>query len=155
MDSYRILEIVLSVAVPLLILVAGWLWSQHRENIHKNETLEATIKNTEKSDIHEQLSTLENMINRTTEQLDRLSDKVDSLTTSQSKITSMNRLNGRYTHELAQLVMTLSEGIRDQHLDGNITKAINKYRSFEEHTLGNIVGGGEGISPIDTPHHDS
>ena len=53
----------------------------------------------------------------------------------------MNRLNGQYTHELAQLVMVLAEGLRDQHLDGNITRAVEKYRKFEADALGSIVTG--------------
>ena len=56
-------------------------------------------------------------------------------------IMKMNRLNGQYTHELAQLVIVLAEGVRDQHLDGNITRAITKYRHFESTALGDYITG--------------
>ncbi len=36
--------------------------------------------------------------------------------------------------ELASVVMVLAEGLRDQHLDGNITKAVEKYRKYESDT---------------------
>lgn len=63
-------------------------------------------------------------------------------------IMQMNRLNGQYTHELAQLVIVLAEGVRDQHLDGNITRAITKYRQFESTALGDyITGGGHNDNP--------
>ena len=45
------------------------------------------------------------------------------------------QINAQYVHELAELVMTLAEGMRDQHLDGNITRAIASLRSFEHTTL--------------------
>lgn len=57
-------------------------------------------------------------------------------------IANTNRVNGQCTYELAQLVMVLSEGMRDQHLDGNITRAIEAYRRFESGTLGNFLTGG-------------
>ena len=63
-------------------------------------------------------------------------------------IRSLNRstrLNGQYVHELAQLVMVLSEGMRDQHLDGNITRAINDYRKFEADALNSLLTGGANL----------
>lgn len=56
-------------------------------------------------------------------------------------IAKTNRMNGQCTYELAQLVMVLSEGMRDQHLDGNITRAIDTYRKFESSTLGGFLTG--------------
>lgn len=45
------------------------------------------------------------------------------------------QISAQYVHELAELVMTLAEGMRDQHLDGNITRAIASLRAFEHDTL--------------------
>lgn len=70
-------------------------------------------------------------------------DNTEKLEKNLSHITMLNRMNGRYTHELAQLVMVIGEGIRDQHLDGNITRAIVKYRSFESSVLGDFITGDE------------
>ena len=41
--------------------------------------------------------------------------------------------------ELVTVVMTLAEGLRDQHLDGNITRAVEKYRKYESDTLNRVV----------------
>lgn len=153
MDPYRILDIVISISMPLLILVLGWVYVQHQNNTDDHKKLKDKIKSMADNDVHEQLDSLEKMVEKTTNQIEALSDKVDALTDSQRRISSVNRLNGRYTHELAQLVMTLSEGIRDQHLDGNITKAIARYRKFEEHTLGAVVVGEDAI-PSTTNDND-
>ena len=72
------------------------------------------------------------------EELQKHNDEQDEAIATLSQAT---RMNGQYVHELAQLVMVLSEGMRDQHLDGNITKAINRYRKFESDTLNQFLTG--------------
>lgn len=73
--------------------------------------------------------------------LKELSDKGEMQDNAIRTISKMMRINGQYIHELAQLVTVLSEGMRDQHLDGNITRAINNYRKFESKAFSTLLSG--------------
>lgn len=75
-----------------------------------------------------------------------LKGEVDSLATTVRNMqavdtdvrTDIRRLeryyetNMQHTRQLGHLIMTLAEGLRDQHLDGSLTRAVNEFRRFEE-----------------------
>lgn len=54
-------------------------------------------------------------------------------------LVEQQKLLGQYVHKLAQLVITVATGMRDQHLDGNITRAVDDYREFEQRTLSSLM----------------
>lgn len=46
-------------------------------------------------------------------------------------LSTYHERTSKNVNQLGNLVITLAEGMRDQHLDGNITSAVAAYRSFE------------------------
>ena len=54
-------------------------------------------------------------------------------------LTKYHERNWRYVAALGDLVSELAGGMRDRHLDGNITDALAKYRSFEKELLNDLA----------------
>lgn len=157
------IEIIKDILLPIALMLAGWLYGRYSKMMDaKNETIRTLtdhVDNLEDSNLDSRLeeveSNIENLqkqfnesIDTFTEAIKQIKDLIDEVKEDQIHLTKASQLNGRYTHELAILLMTLSEGIRDQHLDGNITRAIVRYRKFEQEVLGDIVvkGGSVNIS---------
>ena len=62
------------------------------------------------------------------------------------ELKTSHKISTEFTQELAQLVTVLAEGMRDQHLDGNITRAISSYREFQEKKLTEYMSGSKTTS---------
>jgi len=88
--------------------------------------------------INETLSNLESKINTMSDHLHSIENQVETLqetdddtAASLGRISLQHQVNSEYIHEVSKLITVLAEGMRDQHLDGNITNAIAEYHKFE------------------------
>lgn len=131
---------------PFLLLWVGYV---HTRKEKKEEKAEKAVEKAEDAR-YDKLLTAINTVTQSLQEsnaeivalrddLDQYRTDTETLSKDIAHIAALNRLNGRYTHELAQLVVVIGEGVRDQHLDGNITKAISTYRKFESNVLGSFV----------------
>ena len=158
------IEIIKDILLPVVLMLAGWLYGRHTKIMDAKDTtireLTDHVNNLEDNNLDSRLDEVESDIeglkdqfsealDKFTTTIDEIKDVIDEFKEDQDHITKASQLNGRYTHELAIMLMTLSEGIRDQHLDGNITQAIARYRKFEQDVLGDIVSKGIDINVSD------
>ena len=152
------LEIMGSVVTPLLIAIVGIYAEFNRRKANKLKKLEEESKARKEADEKKKFDDINASIKEVADDLKEVKQEM-SILKEQNEIqdksiravVSTNQINGRCTYELAQLVMTLSEGMRDQHLDGNITRAIDQYRRFESGTLGSFL---TGKNPLDDKEDD-
>lgn len=152
------LEIMGSVVTPLLIAIVGIYAEFNRRKASKLKKLEEESKARKEADEKKKFDDINDSIKEVADDLKEVKREMGILKEQneiQDKsiraVVSTNQINGRCTYELAQLVMTLSEGMRDQHLDGNITRAIDQYRRFESGTLGSFL---TGKNPLDDKEDD-
>lgn len=146
-ETYNILSLVLSIVTPVMILIFGWLYASKQKRTDKIEHLENQVDDAESNKLKKQLDTIEDLCKANSSAVDALNRVVRELSTQQSQLQISNKINGKCTRELAYLVTALSEGLRDNHLDGNITSAVNRYKKFEHEILGQLMtGDDEGFS---------
>ena len=134
----------------IILAIAGWIlnrklkkYEEKRERERAAEIELADMKREKyEKEVFEHLKTIDTSVVELKSTVNSLSSGIKDLQIHDKEqdriirnIARTNRLNGQCTYELAQLVMVLSEGMRDQHLDGNITRAIDTYRKFESTTL--------------------
>lgn len=132
---------VLGAMTPFIILILGWLYNNQQKKNKKAEEDAAELKKLQEGKQNIDIANAIQRLDQATSDMKQQSHDIKQLSNSFATLTALSELNGQYTHELAQLVMVLAEGLRDQHLDGNITRAVEKYRKFEADALGSIVTG--------------
>lgn len=140
-EAFKVFDMLLSVIVPIGIMVAGWRYVSLQKWKEHTAGLEDQLDNTEMTNIKNQLKNIEEIVTSNEAAMEDMRTTIKEIQQVQAQIAESNRVNGRCTHELATLVMALSEGLRDNHLDGNITAAVNRYKRFESDTLGQIMIG--------------
>lgn len=140
-DSMEIFKIVLDVVLPIIILVAGWAWMSRQKRSDKIESLEGQVDDAQMLKLKKQLETIEDLCKANSSAVDVLNRVVREISSQQQMLQNSNKINGKCTRELAYLVTVLSEGLRDNHLDGNITAAVNRYKKFEYEILGQLMTG--------------
>ena len=139
----EIFNTVMSIVTPLIILILGWIYVANQKKSEKIEKLETKVDDSEASKLKKQLATIEDLCRANSSAVDALNRVVRELSTQQQQLQISNKINGKCTRELAYLVTALSEGLRDNHLDGNITSAVNRYKKFEHEILGQLMTGDE------------
>lgn len=157
MTTFDIVLKIVSAVTPFLLLVMGWLYASAIRKRDKredaNKKLEEEKKAQEKKLQDQKDSDREKLIKEQNDKIDALAKDISSMKTmiedahkvdiqTDKKINQL-AISGDMTStkvsELATVVMVLAEGLRDQHLDGNITRAVEKYRKYESDTLNKMV----------------
>lgn len=151
-DDVDLLIKILSILSPFAVLAITWRNSQLDKRNTEQKQMERELEDAKRKEFYDALHAATEVMDKSQESIEKLTQKVKEiddrdmdLKTALADIEKMNKMNGRYTHQLAILVTTLAEGLRDQHLDGNITEAVKKYHDFESKTLGSIVTGDEEV----------
>lgn len=152
MDYISVLSVVGGILSPIIVAVIGLRAEVATRNSKKAQELNKKEKDLEKKQLDDKLNAISAGIENVTKKLGEMEKQIQDLSDHNDEqdeaIRALNRstrLNGQYVHELAQLVMVLSEGMRDQHLDGNITRAINDYRKFEADALNSLLTSGANL----------
>lgn len=148
MEWLQVVSVFGAIMSPILVAIIGARSEITNRNTKKIHDLEAEAKAKEAKELKDELKSINASIQSVQEKLEVLDGRIEELQKHNDEqdeaiatLSQATRMNGQYVHELAQLVMVLSEGMRDQHLDGNITKAINRYRKFESDTLNQFLTG--------------
>lgn len=126
---------IIQLVTPFATLLLGWWWVHKNKKDDEHKAAERKLAETEREKLNSSLREATEAIKKSKEEIDGMQVAMDQI----RELAAIASLNGKFTSELAQLVMALAEGIRDQHLDGNITSAIDRYRKFEMTELGNIM----------------
>lgn len=148
MEWLQVVSVIGAILSPIFVAIIGARSEITNRNTKKIRELEAEAKAKEAKELKDELKSINASIQSVQQKLEVLDGRIEELQKHNDEqdeaiatLSQATRMNGQYVHELAQLVMVLSEGMRDQHLDGNITKAINRYRKFESDTLNQFLTG--------------
>lgn len=148
MEWLQAVSVIGAIMSPILVAIIGARSEITNRDTKKIRELETEAKAKEAKELKDELKSINASIQSVQQKLEVLDGRIEELQKHNDEqdeaiatLSQATRMNGQYVHELAQLVMVLSEGMRDQHLDGNITKAINRYRKFESDTLNQFLTG--------------
>lgn len=151
MDTFlELLKVLLDFAGPIAVVVFGGIMTARQTREQKENS---RIKELEKQESDRKEKELQQKFDGINQNLAVVNDRLSDLSSKIEKMEGIDEryeeslkylkkqhaLSWQYTHELAQLLMVLAAGMRDQHLDGNITKAIARCQDFEHKTLSQFM----------------
>lgn len=142
----EILKIFGDLVGPILVIYVGAKMEFSRRDAAKLKKLEQESTDKKEKELQEKFDSLMSKIDKISAKVDDLEGQIQTMKDvdqeyqeSLDKLSKSHQISNEYVHQMAQLVMVLAEGMRDQHLDGNITKAIASYRDFEQQTLSHFM----------------
>lgn len=151
MGEYSIVDflaLLIQLATPFLVLYITIKNTKREKDADAKKAEDQKAAEQKDKEFKEAITNAQNAVEEASKRVESLSKSIaenedlnNELKRTIKHVAQLNQLNGQYTHELAQLVIVMAEGIRDQHLDGNITRAISKYREFESKAIGNYITG--------------
>lgn len=144
--AWSVVVTIVQIISPFALLWVGWQHTHKETRETEARTNARQLEEAKEQKLLDALAAVTDSVGQANAEIESLRTKLDQyrddteeLEDSIKHVAALNRLNGRYTHELAQLVVAIGEGVRDQHLDGNITRAITTYRKFESDAIGKLV----------------
>lgn len=148
-----LIQAFLSFLSPILVVIVTIRMERTRKADARIKKLEEEKKNREEQELNNTIRSLQNSIDAVSKQLDDSERTLASMReydrfvqSSIEELKTSHKISTEFTQELAQLVTVLAEGMRDQHLDGNITRAISSYREFQEKKLTEYMSGSKTTS---------
>lgn len=148
-----LIQAFLSFLSPILVVIVTIRMERTRKADARIKKLEEEKKNREEQELNDTIRSLQNSIDAVSKQLDDTESTLASMReydrfvqSSIEELKTSHKISTEFTQELAQLVTVLAEGMRDQHLDGNITRAISSYREFQEKKLTEYMSGSKTTS---------
>lgn len=148
-----LIQAFLSFLSPILVVIVTIRMERTRKADARIKKLEEEKKNREEQELNNTIRTLQDSIDAVSKQLDDTENTLASMReydrfvqSSIEELKTSHKISTEFTQELAQLVTVLAEGMRDQHLDGNITRAISSYREFQEKKLTEYMSGSKTTS---------
>lgn len=141
-DIIEWVKAILTFASPIAVLLvsANIERRQRKEDDAKKEREQTSAKHDEEikkliNGLTEDIKAIKSQIGDVDKTIRSIQGYDETVKDDMRSMSQSQQINAQYVHELAELVMTLAEGMRDQHLDGNITQAIASLRDFEHDTL--------------------
>ena len=151
--AVELIQAFLSFLSPILVVIVTIRMERTRKADARIKKLEEEKKNREEQELNNTIRSLQNSIDAVSKQLDETESTLASMReydrivqSSIEELKTSHKISTEFTQELAQLVTVLAEGMRDQHLDGNITRAISSYREFQEKKLTEYMSGSKTTS---------
>lgn len=148
-----LIQAFLSFLSPILVVIVTIRMERTRKADARIKKLEEEKKNREEQELNNTIRSLQDSINAVSKQLSETESTLASMReydravqSSIEELKTSHKISTEFTQELAQLVTVLAEGMRDQHLDGNITRAISSYREFQEKKLTEYMSGSKTTS---------
>ena len=140
----------ISVCLPTISTVLVAIITVRSEN---NKKVEELRKQQDQKEREERQKKLDDKFEELSGKIDALAGRIEGVEKSveslqrtdkatKDSILEMSRqqhVNSEYVYELSKLITVIAEGIRDQHLDGNITNAVTAFRKFERDTLSQLI----------------
>lgn len=151
--AVELIQAFLSFLSPILVVIVTIRMERTRKADARIKKLEEEKKNREEQELNNTIRSLQDSIDAVSKQLDDTESTLASMReydrfvqSSIEELKTSHKISTEFTQELAQLVTVLAEGMRDQHLDGNITRAISSYREFQEKKLTEYMSGSKTTS---------
>lgn len=151
-EEFDFLVKLLQLLSPFAVLAITWRNTELGKRKSEQKQMEKELEEAKRKELYDALHEATETMQRSQQDIEKLTLKIKEIDDRDAELKStldsigkMNKVNGRYTHQLAILVTTLAEGLRDQHLDGNITEAVARYHEFEAKMLGSVVTGDEDV----------
>lgn len=143
MDTWlTILQYILNFSGPIIVAWFTVRMNRIAKDNAEIKRLEAEKAEREKKDLTDRIDGIVDQLNAINTKAEETAKKVSELTSVDQQfgdkidsIVKQQRIIGTHTHKLAQLVITVATGMRDQHLNGNITHAVDSYHAFEQEML--------------------
>lgn len=136
----------ISAICTIIVALVNVNGARNREAEKVQKQAEQEARDRREKEIDQKLQALSDTLGKIDGRIDQLEGEMAKQRETDAKLmddlrelAERHQVTAEYVHNVSTLITVLAEGMRDQHLDGNITNAIAVYRKFESDVLNRLM----------------
>ena len=132
MDAISVIVHAISTVV---VAVIGFFSARSAKRSAREKKLQEELAAKKKQEEDEKFERLRKAVDDLAKAVERLEESVNSHNREINRLSKLSKVEIDYTKSISNVINALAEGLRDNNIDGNVTRALESYSKFESSQL--------------------
>ena len=129
------ISVIVNAITTIVVAVIGVFSARSAKRPAREKKLQEELAAKKKQDEDEKFERLRKAVDDLAKAVERLEESVNSHNREINRLSKLSKVEIDYTKSISNVINALAEGLRDNNIDGNVTRALESYRKFESSQL--------------------
>ena len=129
------ISVIVNAITTIVVAVIGFFSARSAKRSAREKKLQEELAAKKKQDEDEKFERLRKAVDDVAKAVERLEESVNSHNREINRLSKLSKVEIDYTKSISNVINALAEGLRDNNIDGNVTRALESYRKFESSQL--------------------
>ena len=129
------ISVIVNAITTIVVAVIGFFSARSAKRSAREKKLQEELAAKKKQDEDEKFERLRKAVDDLAKAVERLEESVNSHNREINRLSKLSKVEIDYTKSISNVINALAEGLRDNNIDGNVTRALESYRKFESSQL--------------------
>ena len=129
------ISVIVNAITTIVVAVIGSFSARSAKRSAREKKLQEELAAKKKQDEDEKFERLRKAVDDLAKAVERLEESVNSHNREINRLSKLSKVEIDYTKSISNVINALAEGLRDNNIDGNVTRALESYRKFESSQL--------------------
>ena len=129
------ISVIVNAITTIVVAVIGVFSARSAKRSAREKKLQEELAAKKKQDEDEKFERLRKAVDDLAKAVERLEESVNSHNREINRLSKLSKAEIDYTKSISNVINALAEGLRDNNIDGNVTRALESYRKFESSQL--------------------
>jgi len=137
---------IVNALTTIVVAIIGVFSARAAQRSAKEKKLQEELDAQTKAAEEKRFSELKTSVDKLIGAVESLQQTVDDHNDDIARLHELSKVDLDYTRSVSNVITALAEGLRDNNIDGNVSKAVESFRQFESaqlKTLYNLLADGD------------
>lgn len=129
------ISVIVNAITTIVVAVIGFFSARSAKRSAREKKLQEELTAKKKQEEDEKFERLRKAVDDLAKAVERLEESVNCHNREINRLSKLSKVEIDYTKSISNVINALAEGLRDNNIDGNVTRALESYRKFESSQL--------------------
>lgn len=127
--------VIVNAITTIVVAVIGVFSARSAKRSAREKKLQEELAAKKKQEEDEKFNQLRKSVDDLAKLVEKLDGSVNTHNREINRLSKLSKVEIDYTKSISNVINALAEGLRDNNIDGNVTRALESYRKFESSQL--------------------
>lgn len=127
--------VIVNAITTIVVAVIGFFSARSAKRSAREKKLQEELAAKKKQEEDEKFNQLRKSVDDLAKLVEKLDGSVNTHNREINRLSKLSKVEIDYTKSISNVINALAEGLRDNNIDGNVTRALESYRKFESSQL--------------------
>lgn len=127
--------VIVNAITTIVVAVIGVFSARSAKRSAREKKLQEELAAKKKQEEDEKFNQLRKSVDDLAKLVEKLDRSVNIHNREINRLSKLSKVEIDYTKSISNVINALAEGLRDNNIDGNVTRALESYRKFESSQL--------------------